>query len=1026
MKKLSALVMTFVLIITVFSVSVSAKNSQTEELSENVEFRNLLIECFENCADSVDVEKFNLYFNSDEDNAAKFVNDIVFHTMPLYFNVATPIRYSYNSNKKIITKLSFTYKYSKEENVSRTKLLEAKSDSLLLNIKGNNSLTDVQKALLIHDRLIENCEYCVDDSLTKDANNHIYDAYGAIVNGKAVCEGYTLAYMYLLNQVGIKSRFCSSAALGHAWNIVTIGGKEYHIDTTWDDPLNDITGNVCHDNFLCSSEKFKTNHKKDNVDIDYDTTPNDTTYDNEVWNNSISGFQYVSGNIYYIDHKSQELKKWNLGADDDVLADVEDSWKTSTGGTWKGNFARLSTDGEYLYYNLSTVIDKYDLSSSKSTLLHKPDLTGKNGYNIFGFMYKDGYLIYELSDTPNYEIDTKEKTQVRFLLSELINNLARLIVDGDDVLYYNNGLFQNKFIGMVMIDDVWYYIVEGKVAFDRDVLIESEGTVYHANHGIINTAERPLIFKLSETEMFYIDKGMKDINFTGLFDFEGNTYYVVEGDVYYGEEISLLKLDDINYCIRYGIVDKTVNGSYKSEETGIIYDIENGIATIHTKHTGGRATCNSKAICSICDEEYGEYDPDVHTFEDKLQGKCSNCSYVRYKNLTLVDNELYLFDSSSGELDDSVQIRTTNENISNGDRIIFLKGQNICFVNGVIPKDETFVNYGGYSLYIQDGVFYNNNGVKLISYEDKLYYCYNGVHYTDVNGAIEYKGEVYIVTDGIASLHSTHKWNNGVITKKATCTAEGTKKLTCLECGTKEDEIIPKVAHNYQTTWTKDGTYHYHKCANCSACKDKAAHSYTNKVTQATFSKNGAITPTCTCGAKKTATVINKPDAVVYKYNWEYTGKAILPSVKVTDANNKTISKTGNYDLTYKNNTNIGKATITIKFKGNYSGTQTFIFAINKPTIKATTISKVTSAKKGFKVTWKKQSVTGYEIQYATNANFKSAKTVKVTSYKTTSKSISKLTAKKKYYVRIRTYKKVGSKTFYSAWSSKKTVTTKK
>ena len=79
-------------------------------------------------------------------------------------------------------------------------------------------------------------------------------------------------------------------------------------------------------------------------------------------------------------------------------------------------------------------------------------------------------------------------------------------------------------------------------------------------------------------------------------------------------------------------------------------------------------------------------------------------------------------------------------------------------------------------------------------------------------------------------------------------------------------------------------------------------------------------------------------------------------------------------------------------------------------------------------VKWSKVSSesSGYEVQYSTSSKFKSAKTKTVKSYKTTSLTIKSLKAKKKYYVRMRTYKTVSGKKYYSAWSSKKSATTKK
>ena len=107
----------------------------------------------------------------------------------------------------------------------------------------------------------------------------------------------------------------------------------------------------------------------------------------------------------------------------------------------------------------------------------------------------------------------------------------------------------------------------------------------------------------------------------------------------------------------------------------------------------------------------------------------------------------------------------------------------------------------------------------------------------------------------------------------------------------------------------------------------------------------------------------------------------------------------------------MGKYTVKVTLKGNYSGTKSLSYNINP---KGTSVSKVKAAKKGFKVTWKKQAsqTSGYQVQYSTSSKFKKAKTVTISKNKTTSKSVSKLSAKKKYYVRVRTYKtvKIGGK----------------
>ncbi len=131
----------------------------------------------------------------------------------------------------------------------------------------------------------------------------------------------------------------------------------------------------------------------------------------------------------------------------------------------------------------------------------------------------------------------------------------------------------------------------------------------------------------------------------------------------------------------------------------------------------------------------------------------------------------------------------------------------------------------------------------------------------------------------------------------------------------------------------------------------------------------------------------------------------------------------------FENNKNVGKAVVNITGHGNFAGERTLTFKINP---KPSKIKSVKAKKKGCTVKWAKvsQQATGYQIQTALNSKFtKSKKTYKITSYKTVSKTISKLKAGKKYYVRVRTYKNVkeGGKTvpYYSEWTKAKSVKTK-
>lgn len=170
-----------------------------------------------------------------------------------------------------------------------------------------------------------------------------------------------------------------------------------------------------------------------------------------------------------------------------------------------------------------------------------------------------------------------------------------------------------------------------------------------------------------------------------------------------------------------------------------------------------------------------------------------------------------------------------------------------------------------------------------------------------------------------------------------------------------------------------------------------------------------------------------KPSVKLAKTTYIYNGKVQKPTVTVKDGTK--ILEKNDYTITYaKGCKNVGSYKVVVTLKGNYSGNSIATFTINP---KSTSLNKITAGKKKLTVTWKKltSQTTGYEIQYSTSSKFKNAKKVTVTKNKTTKTVIKKLKSKKKYYVRIRTYKTVkvnGKNTkFYSSWSKAKNIKVK-
>ena len=251
-------------------------------------------------------------------------------------------------------------------------------------------------------------------------------------------------------------------------------------------------------------------------------------------------------------------------------------------------------------------------------------------------------------------------------------------------------------------------------------------------------------------------------------------------------------------------------------------------------------------------------------------------------------------------------------------------------------------------------------------------------------------------------------------------------------------------------TCTEGGKEAYYKCEGCGKFYEdvlgtkeitdlaswgniaKIAHTTKQTVTKATPTANGKIVNYCSvCKKTLSTTVIPKASSIKLKAtSLTYNGKVRTPKVIVKDRTGKTLVKNTDYTVSYaKGRKYVGKYAVKITFKGKYSGTKTLYFTI-KP--KATSISSLKAGSKKFTVKWKKQATqtTGYQVQYSASSKFSKAKTVTVGKNTTVSKKISKLSDKKKYYVRVRTYKtvKINGKSIriYSGWSKAKTVTTKK
>lgn len=321
-------------------------------------------------------------------------------------------------------------------------------------------------------------------------------------------------------------------------------------------------------------------------------------------------------------------------------------------------------------------------------------------------------------------------------------------------------------------------------------------------------------------------------------------------------------------------------------------------------------------------------------------------------------------------------------------------------------------------------------------------------------------------------------------TVKPACETDGEKTFTCTRCGDTYTEVIKTKGHVYKrTVVAADCETDGYTLVECMECHDSFKEGYVGAKGH-TIVTDKAVAATCTTAGKTEGShcsvcgkvikaqteikakghvagdwITDKAAAVGVKgrkhrscmvcgavvesadipalspksissasvslsiATYSFDGKFKTPSVTVK-LGSTALRKGIDYVVSYRNNKNVGKATVVITGKGLYAGTITRTYVINPAKQE---IQKLTAKSKGFYIDYAaKGHATGYEIQYATNSSFSGAKKTVITSNKTDKVTVSKLSGNKKYYVRVRTYTTVNGIKYYGAWSAVKTVTTKK
>jgi hypothetical protein len=302
------------------------------------------------------------------------------------------------------------------------------------------SMTDFEKIYYIHDFLVKQVEYDLDNYFKNTIPYDDYTAEGALFNGLAVCQGYAEATDLLLKEAGIESQIVVGSANGlgtgggqewggHAWNLVKLNGKYYHLDTTWND------GGGSYNYFLVSGKKISSDHR-------FDATAYPKT--DHQYDSVFSGKILLSknNNGFFL-----------LSTDSD---DVYQITRVSNNGSVSHPYSHLKMNfsfepiihGNYLYYAKSNEDNFFDL--------HRVDDNGENDTVLLKGMeepesYNNQYVYFienELVSPEDYIWKGKiHRLSIKEGKSEIIYStndyLSGMYID-DRILYFNEGVEQKK------------------------------------------------------------------------------------------------------------------------------------------------------------------------------------------------------------------------------------------------------------------------------------------------------------------------------------------------------------------------------------------------------------------------------------------------------------------------------------------------------------------------------------------------------------------------------------------------------
>ena len=308
---------------------------------------------------------------------------------PEFFYLSSGVKYGYNKSTGIVTTVTFEYSMTSSEITEAKKYYKEKIAEIVFAVPSDmTSTADI--ALFLHDYLCLNFEY--------DSTKTVTDSYRFLKEGKGVCQAYTLTYMALLNQFEIENTYATSESMGHIWNILKIDGQWYHADVTWDDPIPDAKGRVCHDNFLCSDTEIT---KQSHSDWKCGEKCSSSRYDSSDFDEIMTAPAFSDGVWYTVDFDGGYIRKFGLDKMTfENVRKIDAVWPvdgSTSGEVYTDCYSNIVSVNGKLCYNTESGIVYYDSLTGAEVVIHSCDEGG--GY-VYSLINKNGRLEYTVSKKP--------------------------------------------------------------------------------------------------------------------------------------------------------------------------------------------------------------------------------------------------------------------------------------------------------------------------------------------------------------------------------------------------------------------------------------------------------------------------------------------------------------------------------------------------------------------------------------------------------------------------------------------------